>query len=161
MTTLNAAIDTRFIFKPVTCDEITKIVTSFKSSSPGIDDLPMQLYKDHISHLAVVITYLCNLSVETGIFPKQLMIALITCLYKAGDPHRFDNYRAISILVAFSKILEKIVIVQLVEYFVVNNLLSDCQFGYRSNVSTRDAMLSIVNSLYESFDEGHSVVVFS
>ena len=37
------AVDTRFIFKPVMCDEITKIVTSFKSSSPGIDDLPMQL----------------------------------------------------------------------------------------------------------------------
>ena len=142
----------------MTCDEITNIVTSFKSSSPGIDDLPMQLYKDHVSHLAVVIKYLCNLSLETGIFPKQLMIALITCLYKAGDPHRFDNYRAISILVAFSKILEKIVIVQLVEYFVANNLLSDCQFGYRSNVSTRDAMLSIVNSLYESFDEGHTTV---
>ena len=115
----------------------------------------MQLYKSHISHLAVVITYLCNLSLEMGIFPKQLMIALITCLYKAGDPQRFDNYRAISILVAFRKILEKIIIVQLVEYFVANNLLSDCQFGYRSNVSIRDAMLSIVNSLYESFDEGH------
>ena len=42
---LNAAVDTRFIFKPVMCDEITKIVTSFKSSSPGIDDLPLQQYK--------------------------------------------------------------------------------------------------------------------
>ena len=86
------AVDTRFIFKPVTCDEITKIVTSFKSSSPGIDDIPMQLYKDHTSHLAVVITYLCNLSLETGIFPKQLMIALIiTYLYKAGGLDRLDN----------------------------------------------------------------------
>ena len=110
---VNAAVDRRFIFKPVMCDKITKIVTSFKSSSPGIDDLPMQLYKDHISHLAVVITYLCNLSLEKGIFPKQLMIALITCLYKAGDPLRFDNNRAISILVAFIKIFEKIVILQL------------------------------------------------
>ena len=41
---LNAAVNTRFVFKPATCGEITKIVTSFESSSPGIEDLPMQLY---------------------------------------------------------------------------------------------------------------------
>ena len=43
------------------------------------------------------------------------------------------------------------------EYFVINNLFIEKQFGYRSNVSTSDTILCIVNSLYESFDEGHAV----
>ena len=132
---LSENINTQFIFEPVTRDQITNIVNSFKNSSPGMDDLPIKLFKENLSVLANIIAYICNLSIETGVFPKQLMTSIVSsCLHNTGDPHLFDNYRAISILVAFSKILEKIVIVQLVEYFVVNNLFTERQFGYRSNV---------------------------
>ena len=77
-----------------------------------MDDLPIKLFKENISFLANIIAYICNLSLETGVFPKQLMTAIVSCLHKTWDPHLFDNYRAISILVAFSNILEKIVAVQ-------------------------------------------------
>ena len=77
-----------------------------------MDDLPIKLFKENISVLANIIAYIRNLSLETGVFPKQLMTAIVSCLHKTWDPHLFDNYRAISILVAFSKILEKIVAVQ-------------------------------------------------
>ena len=43
---------------------------------------------------------------------KGLMVAVITCLFKSGKVNCFESYRAISILVAYSKILEKIVTVQ-------------------------------------------------
>ena len=102
---LSENINTRFIFEPVTSDQITNIVNSFKNSSPGMDDLPIKLFKENIFVLANIIAYICNLSLETGVFPKQLMTAFVLCLHKTGDPHLFDNYRAISILVA-SRILE-------------------------------------------------------
>ena len=131
---------------------------SIKNSSPGVDGLPMRLFKDNINVLADTIVFICNRSLDTGIFPKKLMIAIITCLHKAGDLHNLENYRAISILCAFSKILEKIVALQLVEYFIENNILTECQFGYRSGVSTSDAVLSIVDSLYDAFDRSKSTV---
>ena len=131
---------------------------SFKKSSLGVDGLPMRLFKENINVLADTIVFICNRSLDTGIFPKKLMIAMITCLHKAGDLHNLENYRVISILCAFSKILEKIVALQLVEYFIENNILTECQFGYRSGVSTSDAVLSIVDSLYDEFDRDESAV---
>ena len=59
---------------------------------------------------------------------------------------------------AFSKILEKIITVQLVQYFVVNNFFTECQFGYWQGVSTIDAELRIVNFIYDSFDERKIVI---
>ena len=138
---LNENILSRFKFSHVTNQQVTKIVMSFKNSSPGVDGLPMRLFKDNINVLADTIVFICNRSLDTGIFPKKLMIAMITCLHKAGDLHNLENYRAISILCAFSKILEKIVALQLVEYFIENNILTECQFGYRSGVPTSDAVL--------------------
>ena len=114
-----------------------------KDSSPGFDDIPMKLFKDNIAVLGHCIK-LFNLSLSTGVFPKQLMIAMITCLYKADDPYNIENYRSISILAAFNKIVEKIVTVRVVEYFTNNNLFSSKQYAYRKGVSTSDAVLDIV-----------------
>ena len=54
-----------------------------------------------------IITYTSNLSLQESVFPKRLMIAIVTCIFKSVDPHIYKNYRSISILVAFSKIWKK------------------------------------------------------
>ena len=94
----------------------------------------------------------------TGIFPSELATSIITCIFKSGNIDSFENDRSISILNAFRKILEKIITVQLVQYFVVNNFFTECQFGYRQGVSTIDAVLRIVNFIYDSFDERKIVI---
>ena len=103
-------------------------------------------------------TFICNLSLMTGIFPSELATAIITCIFKSGNIDSFENDRSISILNAFRKILEKIITVHLVKYFVVNNFFTECQFGYRQGVSTIDAVLRIVNFIYYSFDERKIVI---
>ena len=65
----------------------------------------------------------------TGIFPSELATAIITCIFKSGNIDSFENYRSISILIAFSQILEKIITVQLVQYFVVNYFLLSVNSG--------------------------------
>ena len=107
-------------------------------------------------------TFICNLSLMTGIFPSELATAIITCIFKSGNIDNFENYRYILILIAFSQILEKIITVQLVQYFVVNYFFTECQFRYRQGVSTIYAVLRIVNFIYDSFDERKIVIgVFS
>ena len=96
-----------FSFEPVSVEDMKKVVLSFKDSSPGHDDVPMRLIKRNINVLADVLVYICNLSFHTGIFPKALMLAVIKRLFKSGKVNCFENYRAKSILVACSKILEK------------------------------------------------------
>ena len=68
-------------------------------------------------HVECAITYpliyIFDLSLSTGIVPDQLKIARVIPLFKSGFISQFSNYRPVSILPAFSKILEKIVYIRL------------------------------------------------
>ena len=61
-------------------------------------------------------------SANTGIVPDILKISRITPIYKSGTVTNPNNYRPISVLSAFSKILERIVYNQLESYLVKNNI---------------------------------------
>ena len=103
---------------------------SLRNASPGIDNIPMSLFSDNIVALADIISFVCNKSFEQGVFPERLAIAIIICLFKKGNINVVENYRAISLLVAFSKFLEKLVSSRLINYFLVNNLFTEAQFGW-------------------------------
>ena len=92
----------------MTKDNVSKIVKSLKStSSPGYDGILISVIKDNLDSLLDAIVYICNLSLQTGVFPQKLMIAVVVVIFKSGDFQILENYRPISILVALSKILEK------------------------------------------------------
>ena len=96
----------------------------------------MSIFKDNIDVLLSIITHICNASLKKGIFPENLAVAIITCLYKAGDSQLLQNYRAISLLVAFSKILEKLVYGRLIGHFFQNNFFTPAQFAFLPGKST-------------------------
>ena len=54
---------------------------------------------------------------HTGIFPKKLKIAKVILLYKNKDDTHITNDRPISILPSISKISEKVIYIQLYDYF--------------------------------------------
>ena len=92
----------------MTKDDVNNIIRSLKStSSPGYDRIPIGVIKDSLDSLLDAIIYICNLSLETGVFPKKLMIAVVVAIFKSGDSQILESYRPISFLVALSKILEK------------------------------------------------------
>ena len=139
-----------------TCSEseIIEIVSSFyNSTAPGIDRIPVFLFKENIASLTNVIASIYNRSLTEGIFPDKLAMAIIFCLFKKGNPCLIENYRGISLLVVSSKIiLEKIVLNRLVRYFNENNLFTPSQFGVRKGMSTEDAIQALVNSIYDAFN---------
>lgn len=143
-----------FKFDPVTVEYMISLVSSMKSSGAGYDEIPMNIFKDNLQTLAPIITFICNSSLTSGVFPARLAKAKVTCVYKSGDPTLVSNYRPISVLPAFSKILEKVVYIQLNNYFVQNNLFSSSQFGFRGNLSTETAVHEIADILYSDFDSG-------
>ena len=73
-------------------------------------------------------------------------------LFKKGDPEQIDNYRPISILPAISKIIEKVIFIQLYEYFNTNNLLYKSQYGFRPKHSAELAALEIVDKIIYQMD---------
>ena len=73
---------------------------------------------------------------ETGIFPDDWKKAKVYPIFKSDERNIPNNYRPISILPALSKIIERVMHTQLLEYFQAENLLTDSQSGFRPNHST-------------------------
>ena len=73
-------------------------------------------------------------------------------IHKKGPRHMLDNYRSISILPVVSKVFERILYTQLVEYLDAESLLSEHQFGFRCSHSTVSALLDCSNEWYCNMD---------
>ena len=106
--------------EPVTENEVSAIVNSLKISSPGWDDISSKVIKKSFIKL---LTYLYNLSINTGIFQHELKIAKVIPIYKAKEKKLFSNYRPISILPTFSKILERLMYNRLINFINKYNIL--------------------------------------
>ena len=78
------------------------------NTSPGHDEISFNITKSCFGSLSKPLLHVFRLSLEEGIFPDDLKAAKVTPIIKAGDENDFGNYRPISVLSGFSKILEKI-----------------------------------------------------
>ena len=61
------------------------------NKSPSYDDISFIVVKKCFSSLCEPLKYLCNLSIEKGIFPGDLKIAKVTSIYKADDKSNLSN----------------------------------------------------------------------
>ena len=96
--------------------------------------------------------HIFNLSLQTGIFPDKLKIARVTPLFKRGEKYELGNYRPISVLPSFSKILEKIMYNRLYKYLTDNSMLYKKQFGFQEGHSTEHAIVQLVDQIRNSFE---------
>jgi sarcosine oxidase/L-pipecolate oxidase len=100
-------------------------------------------------------------SLSTGVVPSQLKIAKIIPIFKSGDQAALDNYRPISLLSNFSKILEKVVGNRLTSYLENNELLSPSQFGFRKGRSTMHPLVHFMNTVSTALNKKHhSIAIF-
>ena len=69
-----------------------------------------------------------------------------------GLTTEFSNYRPISLLITFSKIIEKIIYKRLYNYLLKHDILVKEQFGFREGLSTDMATYALLNSVLTSLD---------
>ena len=96
----------------------------------------MCLVKKIIPYIVNPLAHICNTSLMNGIFPDRMKIARVIPLFKNGDVKEFSNYRPLSILPQFSKILEKVFHNRLMSFINDKQILNNSQFGFRKNMST-------------------------
>jgi Notch-like protein len=87
------------------------------------------------------LTHIFNAIFNNGIFPDRLKFAIVKPLFKKGKTHNISNYRPISLLTSFSKIIERLVYARLITHIEANNLLVHTQYGFRTHSSTEKAAL--------------------
>ena len=89
--------------------EVARIVNALKgSSSSGPDKIPTRVILAILPAILSPLTKLVNLSIEKGIFPESLKRAKVLVLYKGGSRSDPANYRPMSLLSVFSKILRRL-----------------------------------------------------
>ena len=102
-------------------------------------DIPVKIIKANENFFAEAICFYFNKSLENGKFPNCLKLANTTSVFKPGARTSKNNYRPISILPVFSKIFERLLSRQLLEFF--DNILYKFQCGFRKGYETQHCLL--------------------
>ena len=151
---LKSPVNEIFTFRHVTEDTVLKIIDSLEpKSSCGIDSISNKLLKMIKNEILSPFTLIVNQSIKNGIFPDKLKIAKVAPLFKKNEDYLFENYRPISVLPSLSKVLERVIHTQLVDYFTKNNLFYENQYGFRNAHSTELAALELINRVIDNMDK--------
>ena len=131
-------------FYPTDSLEISKFVRNLKNQKAAeLDGLTAEILKVSLDVICDRLTHLVNESLSSGVFPKILKTAKVVPIFISGKKSSCKNYRPISILSVLSKVFERIVFERLYKFMQVNNLFYCHQYGFRSKMSTLQAVADI------------------
>ena len=124
--------ENRFHFTKVSENSISDFLKEITNKATGIDNLSGRFLKHVSKVLATPITQICNLSIKLSTVPDECKIAKLKPLYKKGKKTDPKNYRPISLLPVISKILEKAIHDQTMEFVTKKNILYKFQSGFQN-----------------------------
>ena len=128
------------------------------NKSCGHDEIPPKLVKEISKQIVKPLTHIYNQSLLTGVIPNELKIALVTPVFKANSKEEFSNYRPISVLPCFSKILEKIMYKRVMKYLDMHSMLFQSQYGFRKKHSTNLATIALVTKILQAIDNSEYTI---
>ena len=145
---------TKFKLQPVSLGYVERAIKALNNSkSPGADRIPVKLLKDAVSLVSKPLTLIYNASLERGIFPLIWKLVRVTPIHKAGTKTDVNNYRP-SVVSVVSRILEKIVHDQLMEFLKGQSRLCSNHFAFQKLHSTLTCRLNAIDPWFKNSDEG-------
>ena len=155
---ISSNINASLFLEPTNETEIKLIIRELKEGASGRDGILPKHIKCVSDFIALPLTRIANLSLEQGVFPEELKFAVVTPIYKAKDPMLFNNYRPISLLSVFSKILERLMYNRLLKFLNKQDFFNQFQFGFRNKHSTFMALIILLENLVKALDNGNCAV---
>jgi hypothetical protein len=148
-----------FKFRKVTESEVEFHLSNMSSNcSPGHNGFHPKVLKVSRS-LIPIITDIFNSCIELRIVPHDWKYAILTALFKKGDPMDRNNYRGISILPVLAKLFEKLLADQIMDYFVSNNFFFSGQHGFRKGHSCETALQELLSDINISRDQKRIILL--
>lgn len=141
------------VIPPVDETQVKSLILNLRNDcAMGWDNISDKVLKLSCDTLSSVIAHIFNCAIDSGIFPRAFKRAIVHPIYKSGAKDDVSNYRPISVLSSLSKIFERILNKNLTNFMTKNNLIAKNQYGFRSCVSTEDAVIDFVNTLVNKID---------
>lgn len=145
-----------FILTPTNEIEVGEIIYHLKNThTSGMDGISSKMLKVCSKHLCKQIAAIINESFVEGVFPSCLKISKVIPVFKSGSKFDINNYRPITLTSVISKIIEIIFKIRLMVYLNDNNILSNCQYGFRSQCNTQVALFDIITSIEKNKFKGN------
>ena len=139
-------------FKTLSKLEILGIINKLGyNTSTANDNLDAMAIKHGASILHGPIWHIVNLSIQSGKFATKWKIGRLLPLHKGkGLPHdKPESYRPISLLSVISKITERAIQPQIMDFMTSTGQLNENHHSYRKKHSTTTAMLQLSNDIFE------------
>ena len=147
--------------RPCNSEEIAQIINNLKNCATGHDEFPSVLLKRNLTLVKEPIMHILNLSLASGVFPKELKRANVVPIFKSGDFDILTYFRPISLLTTISKIFEKAFYTRLSNFLIEKKILLETQFGFRPDHSTYMALLTLMDAVIGALERGdYTIGVF-
>ena len=151
-------INKSIYFLPTDSDEVFEIIRSLSdSSSTDFYGISNNLLKKIAPLISPKLVHVINSILSTGVFPDGLKISVIRPILKEGDENCFDNYRPISVIPTFSKVIERVLYSRVLRFLNDENFFSPTQFGFLPGRSTNMALFEMFSRL--SKDAGKNALL--
>ena len=149
----------RFSFSEVSIQQVASQLARLdpKKSSP-VGAIPAKILKEHPDIFAHNLCNLFNQSVAHSTFPLELKAGEITSLFKKDDAFLKKNFRPITVLPAVSKVFERLIHSQLMQF--ADSFLSILLCGFPRGFSTQNALLRFLEKVKMGLDNKNLRVQF-
>ena len=142
----------------VSREGVLKLLLDLKENkASGPDKIPTRILKVAAEPISHCLQLLFTASLHTGIVPNDWKQANITPVFKKGERFKASNYRPVSLTCICSKLMEHVVVSQMMSHFDKHDILVDCQHGFRKQRSCETQLLGLTQELHEHFEEHEQV----
>ena len=154
---LRNRVSSSIFLSPCTSSEIEYKIKEFENDKAS--DISVTLLKKCAPFISWHLSSFYNKFMECGTFPQVLKVGKVTPVFKKGNSQIFDNYRPISMLPIFGKLLEKLIYSRLYNFLnSCNSSIYDKQFGFRKSHSTSHAVNYSVNKTLSELENGKHII---
>ena len=141
-------------FKTINETHMHNIITNLKNAkAAGPVKIPTTIIKDVGDLTKKPLIMIFNPSLTNGVFPDIWKIARITFTFKSDAKNGVNNYRPISSISVFSRILERIVHDQLYEFLRTNRVITRNQSAFQKLYSMVTSLICSTDSWYKNIDQ--------
>ena len=123
MSYLRNRVNLNLIIASTTNAEVMILLPLDDNKSTGISSIPTKLVKIAAPIIVPYLVSIINLSFIKGTFPNLMKLAKILPIFKSGSRSDVNNYKPISLLSVFSKILEELMHKRLYSFLEHNNVI--------------------------------------
>ena len=151
-------LDTSDLNSDFTQKEIKRCIEMGSSTTPGPDQIPLQMFKNLNQNQTLQLLQILNYFWQNSI-PQQWKVSHVIPIYKSNKPPSLtSSYRPISLTNSLCKIMERIVNIRLKRYLERNSLIDSNQYGFRSGFSSLDGIVNLESDIRKAHQQNKATL---